>query len=83
MLDIKKIGIIGAGTMGHGIAEVSAISRFNVVLVDVAQQFLERARSMIDNSLEKLYQKRSIQEDPTSIISRIKFTTDYSELKDA
>lgn len=83
MLDIKKIGIIGAGTMGHGIAEVSAISRFNVVLVDVAQQFLERARSMIDNSLEKLYQKKSIQEDPTSIISRIKFTTDYSELKDA
>ncbi len=81
-MEIKKIGVVGAGTMGHGIAEVSAISGFQVVLVDIAQQFLERAKNMILFSLQKLYERKNIDKPPEIILSRIKFTTDYNELKD-
>jgi 3-hydroxybutyryl-CoA dehydrogenase len=54
---IKNIGVVGAGTMGNGIAQVFAQAGFSVLLVDVAQPMLDRARTRIATSLEKLVAK--------------------------
>jgi 3-hydroxybutyryl-CoA dehydrogenase len=57
MHEIRSIGVVGAGTMGHGIAQVAAQSGYDVVLVDVAPQALERGMAQIGKSLEKLEAK--------------------------
>ena len=54
---IKRIGVIGAGTMGNGIAQVFAQGGFEVRLVDAATGALERARSTVEKSLSKLVEK--------------------------
>ena len=56
-MEIKHVGVIGAGTMGNGIAQVFAQSGFEVTLVDVAQPMLDRARATIEKSLAKLVEK--------------------------
>lgn len=57
---IQRIGIVGAGTMGNGIAHVFARSGFNVVLCDLEQRFLERAMSTITKNLEREVAKNKI-----------------------
>ena len=52
-MEIKTVGVVGAGTMGNGIAHVFAKSRYNVVLVDVEQAFLDRAMATIGKNLER------------------------------
>src|SRR5207247_3949189 len=54
---IKVVGVIGAGTMGNGIAQVFAQAGFSVRLVDVAQPMLDRARATIEKSLAKFVEK--------------------------
>jgi len=56
-MTIKTVGVIGAGTMGNGIAQVFAQSGFSVTLVDVAQPMLDRAKSTIEKSLGKFVEK--------------------------
>jgi len=56
-MNIKTIGVIGAGTMGNGIAQVFAQAGFDVRLVDVSQPMLDRARTTIDKSLAKFVEK--------------------------
>ncbi len=63
MDDIKQIGVIGAGTMGNGIAQVCATYGHQVSLVDVAPGVLERARSMIATSIDKLHSKGKLTDD--------------------
>jgi 3-hydroxybutyryl-CoA dehydrogenase len=58
--DIQQIGVIGAGTMGHGIAQVCALTGYQVVLVDVNQTVLDQGFSNITRSVEKLYGKKRI-----------------------
>jgi 3-hydroxybutyryl-CoA dehydrogenase len=58
--DILQIGVIGAGTMGHGIAQVCALTGYQVVLVDVNQTVLDQGFSNITRSVEKLYAKKRI-----------------------
>jgi len=79
---IKKIGIVGAGTMGTGIAQVAAVSGFDVVLNDVAEDLLQRSSKIMEKSLTKLSEKGKIEEDKEKILSRIKSTTNLSDLKD-
>jgi len=80
-LAIKNITVLGSGVMGHGIAQVSAMSGYNVVLRDVDQQFLDKAMEKIKWSLEKLVSKEKItQAESDSILGRIKTKV---ELKDA
>jgi 3-hydroxybutyryl-CoA dehydrogenase len=55
--EIRQIGVVGAGTMGHGIAQVAAASGFQTVLVDVVPEALARGRAQIDKSLAKLVEK--------------------------
>jgi len=57
MHEIRSIGVVGAGTMGHGIAQVAAQSGYDVVLADVAPQALERGLAQIGKSLDKLVGK--------------------------
>lgn len=79
---IKKIGVVGAGTMGTGIAQVAASSGFEVVLNDVADDLVQRSLKIVDKNLTKLSEKGKIEEDKDKIISRIKTTTQLAAIKD-
>ena len=80
---IQKIVVVGAGTMGHGIAEVAAISGFKVGVIDVSWDFLNRAKERITDSLNKMYEKKQIKEKPEDILSRIEFNVSYDIARDA
>jgi len=80
---IKKIGIVGAGTMGTGIAQVSAASGFDVILNDVGEEFLQRSLKTMDKSLSKLAEKGKIEEDKEKILARVKTTINISDLKES
>ncbi len=80
---MTKIGIIGAGTMGNGIAHVSALSGFDVVLVDIKDDFLQKGISTITNNLDRQVQKEKISADERkSALKRISTTTDMNALSD-
>lgn len=81
-MDIKKIAVIGAGTMGTGIAQVAAASGLEVMLNDVGEEFLERSLKIMEKSLTKLAEKGKIEEDKEKILSRVKTTSTLDELKD-
>jgi 3-hydroxybutyryl-CoA dehydrogenase len=82
-MDIKTIGVAGAGTMGSGIAQAAATSGFEVILRDVAKDYLDRALKTIDKSLSKLAEKGKITESKESIMARIRTTTSFSDFKNA
>jgi enoyl-CoA hydratase/3-hydroxyacyl-CoA dehydrogenase len=66
-----KVVVVGAGEMGHGIAEVFAIAGHNVVIVDIKDEILNRAIERIRESLERLKKRNVIKDEPTQILSRI------------
>ena len=77
-------GVVGAGTMGNGIAQVAARAGFEVVMRDVADDFLARGMRGIDKSLQRDVDKeRLTAEEKQSIIGRIKTTTDLADLREA
>ncbi len=79
-MTIKNITVLGSGIMGHGIAQVSAMSGYNVMLRDVEQQFLDKAMEKIKWSLDKLVSKQKIsQYKSREIFSRITPTISLSE----
>lgn len=81
---IRKIAVIGAGTMGHGIAEVVAIAGYEVWMADIAEDILKNAMEKIRWSLGKLYEKGQLRETVESVISRIRTSTSLDEvLRDA
>ena len=80
-MDIKTIGIVGAGTMGGGIAQVAATSGLDVLIHDVGQESLERGLKTIDKSVSKLIEKGKITEDKGKILGRIKTTTSLDDFK--
>ena len=83
-MDIKTVGVIGAGTMGSGIAQVFAQSGFSVCLVDVAPPLLDRARATIDRSLAKFVEKgRLTAADRDAALGRISTSTSVDRLADA
>jgi len=80
---VKKIGVIGAGQMGHGITLVSAQAGFEVILRDIKDEFVQKGISRIDKFLSKSIEKGKLSEDDKKkIMSRIKGTTNLSDLKD-
>jgi 3-hydroxybutyryl-CoA dehydrogenase len=81
-MDIKKIGVIGAGTMGTGITQVAATADFDVLLHDVEEDFLQKALARLDKTLSKLIEKGKIEGDKDTILGRIRTTTDLADLKD-
>ncbi|ADX86299.1 3-hydroxyacyl-CoA dehydrogenase [Saccharolobus islandicus] len=82
-MTIKKIGVVGAGTMGHGIAEVSALANYKVSVVDISWDFLNRAKERIMESLNRFYEKGQIKERPEDVMKRIEFSTSYDIMRDA
>ena len=81
-MNIQTICICGAGTMGSGIAQVAAASGFNTILYELNETVLEKAKTSIQTSLQKLLDKGKITEDErTSIFNRIIFTSDIKNCK--
>jgi 3-hydroxybutyryl-CoA dehydrogenase len=81
-MEIKTIGIAGAGTMGAGIAQVTATYGYQTILFDVNENMLTKAKAGIEKSLESLVQKQKITADKKSeIISRIQYTNAVAQLK--
>jgi len=80
-MDVKKVTVVGAGTMGNGIVQVFAQHGYDVVMIDVKEEFLERGMKTIGKSLDRFIKKELIAEkDKEDILSRIKTST---KLKDA
>jgi len=81
---IKRVAVIGAGTMGNGIAQVFAQSGFGVRLIDVAQPMLDRARVSISKSLDKFVEKGTLAaSDRDAALGRIATATTVDDLGDA
>lgn len=81
--DIKKVGVIGAGTMGSGIAQVVASKGRDVVLIDVFEGALEKGMKAIEKSLGRLVKKESIsEEDSAAIVSRIEPSGSFDKLSE-
>lgn len=81
---IKTVGVIGAGTMGNGIAQVFAQSGFSVTLVDVAPPMLDRAKTTIEKSLGKFVEKGKLTAaDRDAALGRLSTATSVDQLADA
>ncbi|MCK4347089.1 MAG: 3-hydroxybutyryl-CoA dehydrogenase [Thermoplasmatales archaeon] len=83
-MDIKKIGVIGAGQMGHGIALVAAKAGFNVILRDIKDDFVKSGINKIERFLGKSVEKGKMNaEEKEKILLNVKGTTKLEDLKDA
>ncbi len=81
--DIKTVGVVGAGTMGNGIAHVFALAGYNVKLADVSEGYLERALKTIEKNLGRQAKKGIIsEEDIPEVLSRITTTTNLEDFAD-
>ncbi len=80
-METQKVSVLGAGLMGHGIAQVSAqVAKYEVTIRDVKQEFLDKGMRMIQNSLQKFAQKQLISEqDIKDTLNRIHPTLDMKE----
>ncbi len=77
------IGVVGAGTMGNGIAQTAAGVGFEVVMCDIKQEFVERGVQNISKSLDRFVKKETMtEENKFEILKRIRATTDFDSLKD-
>ena len=80
-MSIQTLGIIGAGTMGNGIAQISAQAGLDVLMLDVGDAALQRGMTAISGSLERLVKKEKISAaDKGAILNRIKGTTAIADL---
>lgn len=83
MPQINKITVLGSGIMGHGIAQISAMNGYNVVLRDIEERFLESAMSKIRWSLDKLVEKNRInKQESDKIHGRIRPIVELKEALD-
>lgn len=81
MTTIKTIGVVGAGQMGNGIAQVSASASFATILYDLNGSQLELAKSTISRSAEKLHQKQKINDGQLDSIQSIKYVSNMGALE--
>ena len=80
-MEIKTIGVVGAGQMGAGIAQVSAASGFDVVMNDIKDEFVERGYSSIEKSLSRMVKKEKITEGKKKeIVDRIKASVSIDDM---
>ncbi|MCU7875636.1 MAG: 3-hydroxybutyryl-CoA dehydrogenase [Candidatus Thiodiazotropha sp. (ex Lucinoma borealis)] len=82
-MQIKKVGVVGAGTMGNGIAQVFAASGFSVLMHDVDEASLQRGMGTIGKSLDRLLKKEKITEqDKNETLANIQVTTRLEQMED-
>ncbi len=79
-MEIKKVGVLGCGLMGSGIAQVAATAGFDVTVLEVEQTFLDKGLASIEKSLAKFAEKGTIKETPQAIRARLKGTTHKRDL---
>ncbi|WP_339695245.1 3-hydroxyacyl-CoA dehydrogenase NAD-binding domain-containing protein [uncultured Roseivirga sp.] len=80
--DIKKVGVVGAGTMGQGIAQISALAGYSVVLYDLQSSALDTAEKNIEKNLDKGIERGKVTaEEKDQALSNITFSTDFELLK--
>jgi len=79
---INKVGVLGCGLMGSGIAQVSATAGFDVMVLEVEQKYLDKGFAGIEKSLAKLAEKGTIKEAPQTIRARLIGTTNMQDLAD-
>jgi len=83
-MDIKVLGVVGAGQMGSGIAQIAAASGLSVLMSDIKDEFLERGFSAIEKSLDRIFKKGTLsEEDKKAILGRIEGTTAISDMATA
>jgi 3-hydroxybutyryl-CoA dehydrogenase len=83
-MEIRTIGVVGAGTMGNGIAQVAAQAGYNVVMRDIEERFVQGGLKNIDRFLTKSVEKgKMTADDKAAVMGRIKGTTKMEDLKDA
>jgi len=81
-MEIRNVGVVGAGLMGSGIAQVCAQSGLQVILMDISTDALEKAREQIAWSVGKFAEKGKISEDRETVLARITQTSELQALKD-
>lgn len=80
---IKKVSVLGSGTMGNGITQVFAQCGYEVILIDIKQEYVDKALAAIAKSLDRFVKKEKITEaDKTDILSRISGSTDLNSTGD-
>lgn len=83
-MTIQTIGVVGAGSMGSGIANLAAINGFHVILRDIEERFLEKALNRIDQFMTKSVSKgKMTEDDKRDTLDRIQTTTDLEDLRHA
>jgi 3-hydroxybutyryl-CoA dehydrogenase len=83
-MDIKTLGVVGAGQMGSGIAQIAAANGLSVLMSDIKEEFVERGFAAIDKSLGRIVKKGSLsEEDKGAILERIEGTTTISDMAKA
>jgi len=81
---IKTLGVVGAGQMGNGIAQVAAISGLNVIMTDISEASLAKGKATISSSLDRMIKKGTLAEaQKNMILDRIKTSVGTAALKDA
>ena len=84
MNSIQTVGIVGAGTMGNGIAQACAVSGIQAIMVDISDTAVAKGLATIEKSLDRLVSKEKISEsEKAAALSRIKTSTDYAALQSA
>src|SRR6202051_1115988 len=81
-MEIKKVGVLGCGLMGSGIAQVSATAGFDVTVLEIEQKYIEKGFTAVRKSLDKLVAKGALAESADAIFSRLKGTTRKQDLAD-
>lgn len=82
-MTVKTVGVVGAGSMGSGIANVFALNGYNVVLRDIEERFVQGGLDRMDKFMSKSVQKGKMTEEAKQeVLSRITLTTDLQDLKD-
>ncbi len=81
-MEIKRVGVLGCGLMGSGIAQVAAMSGFDVTVLEVEQKYLDKGFAAIEKSLAKFAEKGTIKETPQAIRARLRGTTTKQDLAD-
>ena len=77
---LKKVAIVGSGAMGHGIAELLAMTGYEVVMIDINDELLQKGKEKIKWSLDKFVEKKRIRkEDADATLARISTTTSYEQ----
>ncbi len=82
-MSIQTIGVVGAGSMGGGIANLAAINGFNVILRDIEERFLESALKRMSNFMDKSVSRgKMTEEQKQDALGRIRTTTNLEDMKE-